>query len=222
MKKRMLSFFLMLALMIGVLSGTVFAENGTGGTTVSEENSCKIVTNDKTTSVRRPFISQCVVKGPKVLAYRIIGNTANAADTQTWNVTLAKDTDLTASIAYDVVISNRSSAMAKYSAIVFNGGNPETVETVATSTFGKSFSAVPEWKDGKATVTFRSQYSMNPQANDGCNYILNYTLDDGINDAPTFDGDKSIDVRLKEGKSYSLNLNETFYDVDSMGPIKYL
>ena len=217
MKKRIFSFFLMLALMIGVLSGTVFAENGTGGTTVSEENSCKIVTNDKTTSVRRPFISQCVVKGPKVLAYRIIGNTANAADTQTWNVTLAKDTDLTASIAYDVVISNRSSAMAKYSAIVFNGGNPETVEMVATSTFGKSFSAVPEWKDGKATVTFRSQYSMNPQANDGCNYILNYTLDDGINDAPTFDGDKSIDVRLKEGKSYSLNLNETFYDVDSMG-----
>lgn len=198
MRKRLLSLFLALVMVLGMLPMAAFADGG-----------YTIVTGDN----HRPnkyiaVITQCVVEGAEVLNCKVEeGGTK-------WTLLLPADTSPEQALSYTLTtrVLDKPDRTNKNN-VNFNGGAYTAVDS---SNYTVSFSGVPDWVDGEATVTFNVRYQDKTDGKYNHGYTLNLKLDDGVNDPPALAGDAAASVNMRVNETYSVDLATIFADPDNM------
>lgn len=198
MRKRLLSLFLALVMVLGMLPVAAFADT-----------SYTIVTGDTyAPNNYLGVITQCVVDGAKVLNCKVEDSGTK------WTLTLPADTDLTAELSYTLTtnIFNKPDRNKRIN-VSFNGGEYTAVNS---SDFTISFSGVPAWDNGEAKVTFATRYQDSTKDDRNRAYTLHLQLDDGVNDPPYLSGDAAASNNMRVNEIYSVDLATIFADPDNM------
>ena len=198
MRKRLLSLFLALVMVLGMLPVAAFADTSytiETGDTYAPNNYLGVIT-------------QCVVDGAKVLNCKV-----EESGTK-WTLTLPADTDLTAELSYTLTtnIFNKPDRNNRIN-VSFNGGEYTGVNS-SDSTI--SFSGVPAWDNGEAKVTFATRYQTSTKDDRNRAYTLHLKLDDGVNDPPYLSGDAAASNNMRVNETYSVDLATIFADPDNM------
>lgn len=200
--KKLLSLLLAFVMVLGMLPASAYAEDGAA-------KSYTIVTGDTATySSYLGVITHCTVEGATALKCKV-----EESGTK-WTLTLPADTDQTKELTYNLTTHNygRPANNSKIQ-VKFNGGNYTSVDS---SDYTISFSGVPEWENGEATVTFGTAYTGSSSSKRQRAYTLNLKLDDGVNDPPALTGDAAVSVDMRINETYSADLSSIFDDPDSM------
>ena len=200
MKKRILSFLLAFVMLVGMLPMTAMAADGYTITTGD--------TTKPSSWQKANVISQCVITGAAITSSTV------SDDCLTWDVYLPSNTDTSAELSYTISVkNNRIGTMVMKAQASFNGAAYVKTKKDTSSVYTATFSGVPEWSNGEATVTFA--VASDGKAANARTYTLKLHIDDGVNDAPVLTGEKSAAKTLRVDDTYELNLSGIFKDSDS-------